>query len=121
MNSAKPSTPSRAVAFPPVSAARKSPTPSPRNTPCGLNSRSTGFAGSRGTTDHHQPLLGAALILVIALLLGLGALHVIRSALDRPDVYTSYLTQQCVKVVNADGTAGSCDALPETYNNHWVD
>lgn len=118
MNFAKPSTPSRVAASLAAQTPRKSPASSARNTRCGLSSRSTVFAGSRGTTDH---LLGPALILVSALLLGLGALHVIRSALDRPDVYTSYLTQQCVKVVNADGTPGSCDALPATYNNIWVE
>lgn len=121
MNFAKPSTPSRVAASRAAQTPRKSPASSAHNTRCGLSSRSTAFAGSRGTTDHRRPLLGAALILVSALLLALGALHVIRSALDRPDVYTSYLTQQCVKVVNADGTPGSCDALPATYNNIWVE
>lgn len=36
-----------------------------------------------------------------------------------PDVITSYSTGKCVSVTFADGTAGSCDQLPEKYHHYW--
>lgn len=38
---------------------------------------------------------------------------------DTPDVIFSYSTGECMKVINADGTEGSCDNLPTTYNHVW--
>lgn len=40
-------------------------------------------------------------------------------ATDMPDVIFSYSTKQCVKVINADGSEGSCDKLPNKYNHIW--
>lgn len=36
-----------------------------------------------------------------------------------PDVIFSYSTKQCVKVINADGTDGDCNNLPERYTHIW--
>lgn len=36
-----------------------------------------------------------------------------------PDVIFSYSTKKCVKVINADGTAGDCSKLPDKYNHIW--
>lgn len=92
------------------------------NFPSGGSSRSTAFAATRGTTiAHRAPYLGAAIVLLAVLGLGLGARSVVRGITDKPDVFTSYLTRECVRVVNADGSEGSCSNLPETYHNHWVD
>ncbi|QYW02157.1 putative membrane protein [Stenotrophomonas phage Sonora] len=82
--------------------------------------KSIAFGVSRGTMEN-KPLLGVIVLLLSAALLVAGAVDVIRSALDRPDVYRSYTTQECVKVVNADGTAGNCSQLPERYNSRWVE
>lgn len=40
-------------------------------------------------------------------------------ATDTPDVIFSYSSKQCVRVINADGTAGSCDSLPAKFNFIW--
>lgn len=40
-------------------------------------------------------------------------------ATSTPDVVFSYSTKQCVKVINADGSAGDCKHLPEKYNHIW--
>lgn len=40
-------------------------------------------------------------------------------ATDQPDVIFSYSSKQCVRVINADGSAGSCDHLPSKYNFIW--
>ena len=42
------------------------------------------------------------------------------SALSIPDVYTSYETGQCVKVVNYSDDNYSCENMPTRYNNVWV-
>lgn len=40
-------------------------------------------------------------------------------ATDQPDVIFSYSSKKCVRVINADGTAGSCDSLPTKFNFIW--
>ena len=40
-------------------------------------------------------------------------------ATSTPDVIFSYSTKQCIKVVNADGTAGDCNKLPKKFNHIW--
>lgn len=121
MNFAKPTTQSAVAPSRLGSMPRKSPAPSSRNTPSASSMKSTGFGashGNMGLTPHRLLML---VWMIAVLLLGLGGVHVIRSVLDRPDVYTSYMTRECVKVVKADGSEGSCANLPETYNNIWVE
>lgn len=38
---------------------------------------------------------------------------------DTPDVIFSHKTGKCVKVINADGSAGSCNNIPTSYNHYW--
>lgn len=40
-------------------------------------------------------------------------------ATDQPDVIFSYSSKKCVRVINADGTAGSCNNLPAKFNFIW--
>ena len=36
-----------------------------------------------------------------------------------PDVVFSHETGKCKKVINADGSLGSCDRLPKKYHHYW--
>lgn len=101
---------------PPRSHARCSST-----SPCGSSSRSTASAVSPGTTVRREPWWGMLVWLGLFLLVGIAAVLALRSALERPDVSFSYLTGECVLVVNADGRRGDCNNLPEKYNKVWVD
>lgn len=77
---------------------------------------------SRGSTVSFPPGWVVKLVLAclaVFLMYHLGSCAV-RSALDLPEVHRSYLTKECIKVENADGTAGDCKHLPERYNNVWV-
>lgn len=121
MSYRKPSSGSLASRYRGESIQRAQRTSSTSNTRSASSLRSIGSAGSRGTITLHPGMIGGLLLLILALVLGLGALSVVRSIRDRPDVYTSYLTKECVKVVNADGTPGDCAKLPERYRNHWVE
>ena len=44
---------------------------------------------------------------------------ILKYAIDTPDVVFSYSTKECIEVINADGTHGSCDNLPSRYNHIW--
>jgi len=46
-------------------------------------------------------------------------IYLLNSALNMPDVYFSYSTKECTKVVNY-GTMYTCENLPEKYNHIWV-
>lgn len=62
--------------------------------------------------------------LVSWLLLGLlawGILTLLSTYRDLPEVHTSYLTRECVRVVDADGKERSCDPLPRFYRPVWVE
>ena len=39
---------------------------------------------------------------------------------DEPKVYVSWSSGECVKVLEEDGSVGSCYELPETYSRVWV-
>lgn len=45
---------------------------------------------------------------------------VLSSEENRPRVYESWATKKCAKVINSDGSEGSCDSLPDTYNHIWI-
>jgi hypothetical protein len=40
--------------------------------------------------------------------------------LDLPVVYSDNLTNECVKVVYANGKEGDCNNLPEKYHHEYV-
>ena len=52
------------------------------------------------------------------MLVGLG--YAVNSALSAPDVYVSYATNECVKVVNYTDEIFSCENLPSKFNHVWV-
>ena len=97
------------------------PVTSSKRARSGSSSRSTSSAVMPGSTGNARQFLLATMVWVLTIILVVVAAHLIRSIADQPDVYTSYLTQKCVKVVNADGTPGDCAKLPERYNNIWVE
>ena len=51
-----------------------------------------------------------------------GIASAVGSYLDMPDVHKSYRTQQCVRVVTADGEELPCPKiLPDRYHLVWVE
>ena len=47
--------------------------------------------------------------------------YVVLFQLNIPDVWTSYSTGECVKVINyTEGDTYSCENMPSRYNNVWV-
>ena len=62
------------------------------------------------------------IIFVLACFAFIGAamLYAVSIAVTHPDVYFSYSTQECVKVVNY-GTNYTCENLPSRYYHVWVE
>lgn len=56
---------------------------------------------------------------VIGIIVFTFAVYVINDILTMPDVYFSYSTNECVKVINY-GTDYTCENLPEKFNHVWV-
>ena len=60
-----------------------------------------------------------------ALLMGAlaGALvHLFLDSMSLPDVWVSYSTDECVKVVNyVEGDNFSCENMPSKFNHVWVE
>ena len=92
-----------------------------REARCASSLKSIAFEALLGTLmslrDHARWLapLGFAALLVWGLFWSIG------NFMDQPDVYKSYMTNECVKVVRADGSAGSCDSIPARYTLVWVE
>lgn len=57
--------------------------------------------------------------LVVLAVIVIGFIAVVFKATDIPDVIFSWETKQCVKVINADGSAGDCNNLPDRYTHIW--
>lgn len=92
-----------------------------REARCDSSLKSIAFGAMRGTlTRLCDPTRWVAPLAFAVLLLG-GLAWAFADYLDRPDVHISYLTRECVRVVNADGTPGSCEALPDRYERVWVE
>ena len=49
-----------------------------------------------------------------------GLAYAISTAAAMPDVYVSYETNQCVKVVNYADTNYTCENYPRKFNHVWV-
>jgi hypothetical protein len=60
--------------------------------------------------------------LAIAIGLSVGALiYVFSTAMSIPDVWFSYSTDECVKVINyVEGDNYSCENMPSKFNHVWV-
>jgi hypothetical protein len=52
--------------------------------------------------------------------LALGIAFAIDDIAAMPDVYVSYSTNECVKVVNYADTKYACENLPKRFNHIWV-
>lgn len=48
------------------------------------------------------------------------SLAMVWAGTNTAQVHTSWSTKECVKVIKSDGSEGSCDNLPERYENIWV-
>jgi hypothetical protein len=49
-----------------------------------------------------------------------GLVYAANSALSAPDVYISYSTGECVKVVNYTDENFTCDNYPSKFNHVWA-
>lgn len=56
-------------------------------------------------------------VVVIAAVLLVITVTIMVTVLDRPDVYVSTTTGQCVKVVNYTDDKYTCDDIPKSYNH----
>ena len=121
MNSTKPSRPYRGGPYRPERFQRQSRGSSPSVCLCDSSLRSIVNAVLRGTGKLLGAVPAAVWYVAGATLIGWMLIADIKSALDTPAVYRSWLTKECVRVENADGTRGDCRALPRRYSNVWVD
>lgn len=92
-----------------------------REARCASSLKSIAFEALLGTLMIFREHARWLVPLGFAALLVWGLFSFIGNLLDQPNVYKSYMTQECVKVVHADGSAGSCDSLPTRYNRVWVE
>lgn len=61
-------------------------------------------------------LAGLGLAFILALFV-----NAVENAVNMPDVYVSYSTGECVKVLNyVEEDQYSCENLPSKYNQVWV-
>jgi hypothetical protein len=68
-----------------------------------------------------RKLMNHITIAVIASIICASALHVTNKTLAMPDVWFSYSTNECVKVINYTDEIFSCETLPSKFNHVWVD
>lgn len=59
-------------------------------------------------------------VFICLMAIGGGMLWAVATAVSLPDVYFSYSTNECVKVVNY-GTEYSCENLPKRFYHIWVE
>ena len=121
MNFKKPTAACSASRYPAGRGQQKSPDTLLRQARCDSSLKSIAFGAMRGTLtrlcDHAR--WAAPLAFAVLLLWGLAGTFL--DYLDLPEVHISYLTRECVRVVNADGSPGSCGALPDRYHHVWVE
>lgn len=92
-----------------------------REARCDSSLKSIAFGAMRGTLTRLCDHARWAAPLAFAVMLLWGLAWVFADYLDLPEVHISYLTRECVRVVNADGSPGSCGALPDRYHHVWVE
>lgn len=61
-------------------------------------------------------------LLSLSLVLSFSALmaYAVTSVFTLPDVYISYSTRECVKVVNYTDEQFSCENMPSKFNHVWA-
>lgn len=121
MNSKKPTAACSASRYPAGRGQQKSPDTLLRQARCDSSLRSIAFGAMLGTLKKWVDRTPTLIVLIITVLGFWGAYAALADYLDRPEVHISYLTQECVRVVNADGSPGSCEALPDRYERVWVE
>lgn len=99
---------------------RKSPDTLAQLNQLGSSLRSIGLGGLRGILEKLFEWMPFLFPLAFVAFLVWGLFAAIDSALNMPEVHESWTTKECVKVVNADGSEGSCDNLPDKYKHVWV-
>lgn len=118
MNYTKPTRASMATRYPAGQTSGVSPADSQQPSRFASSLKSTASAVMLGTLRNLRDYWLAYAAAVAAPLILISA---IQTALDLPEVRKSYSTQECVAVILGDGSAGSCDNLPKTYNMVWVE
>lgn len=83
--------------------------------------KSIAFAASLGTLKRFADNAPGLIVIVLLAVVGWGAVATVMNYLDLPTVETSWLNQECVRVINGDGSEGSCDVLPTKYHHVWVE
>ena len=121
MNSKKPTAACSASRYPAGRVPQKSHEDFLREARCDSSLKSIAFGAMRGTLTRLCDHARRAAPLAFAVLLLWGLAGAFAGYLDRPEVHISYLTRECVRVVNADGSHGSCGALPDRYARVWVE
>lgn len=121
MNSKKPTAACSASRYPAGRGPQRSHEDFLREARCDSSLKSIAFVAMHGTLTRLYDRARRAAPLAFAVLLLWGLAGAFADYLDRPEVHVSHLTQECVRVVNADGSPGSCGALPDRYARVWVE
>ena len=120
MNSKKPTAACSASRYPAGRVPQKSHEDFLREAHCGSSLKSIAFGAMRGTRtrlcDHARRAAPPA----FAVLLLWGLFTALDGFLSMPEVHESRTTKECVRVINGDGSEGSCDNLPARYKHVWV-
>lgn len=98
----------------------KSPGTLAQLTQLGSNLRSIGRGALLGTLEKTANVARFLAPLAFGLFILWGIVTALGSALDLTEVHKSWTTRECVHVVLSDGSAGSCDDLPNKYRVVWV-
>ena len=67
------------------------------------------------TKEDRYEMAKGFIVTCLCCLMAFGSMAAIKFVRDRPTAF-----YECVKVVNADGTEGSCDQLPTRHERVWV-
>lgn len=86
----------------------------------GSSLRSIGYGALRGTLKKLFEWMPFLTPIAIGLFLVWGLFTALDGLLSQPEVHESWTTKQCVRVINGDGSEGSCDNLPDKYKHVWV-
>jgi hypothetical protein len=69
-----------------------------------------------------KSLIDFIIAVSVGAVIGIGIGAVVKTALDTPDVWFSYSTDECVKVINyVEGENYSCENMPSKFNHVWVE
>lgn len=99
---------------------RKSPDTLAQLNRLGSSLRSIGYGALRGTLEKIFEWMPFLAPIGFVLFLVWGLFTALDGFLSMPEVHESWTTKECVRVINADGSEGSCDNLPAKYKHVWV-